>query len=175
MSDATLEELAGVLAAGGFTVEFQSLGGIGTCLVAETHEALVLCASADWETVGDVVERAQATLTNLAALHPSPRSWDLYVVAAIESVADDAQELLRERLEHDTRYARKFVLAGNLRDAGAVTRGLLPLLPLRPATTVELADPVDTLREELLEAGADRDAVELATSSFRATGEVEVR
>ena len=55
-------------------------------------------------------------LTTVAAEHPSARRWDLYVVAIVPQGATPLHDTIRETVEHDTRYARKLVVAG------AVTR-----------------------------------------------------
>jgi hypothetical protein len=170
----TLEPLAGVLRRGDFDVDAVQLDDLGSCLLAETPHALVLCVASEWETLTATVEEAQAALTNLAARHPSPRSWDLYVALCIERAADEAQEVLRERIEHDTRYARKFVLAGHAADDIAIGRALRPLLPLRETANVRLADPLDAVHTELVNADVDVDVVERAIASFRATGEIEI-
>jgi hypothetical protein len=169
-----LEPLARVLRAGDFAVDEVTFAELGACLLAETPHALVLCVVGDWETLPATIEEAQATLTNLAAQHPSPRSWDLYVVVSIGRSADEAEEILRERIEHDTRFARKFVLAGHVADDAAVERALRPLLPLRSAASVHLADPLDAVRTELLGAGVDSDVVDHALTSFRASGEIDI-
>jgi hypothetical protein len=170
----SLDPLARVLSSGGFAVDTVDLRGLGPCLLAETPHALVLCAACGWETLSETVEEAQATLTNLAAKHPSARSWDLYVVLSIERSATEAEELFREQVEHDTRYARKFVLAGPANNERAVERALRPLLPLRVPPTVRLSDPLDVVRTELLNDGADPTMVDSALTSFRATGEVDI-
>lgn len=166
-----LESVADVLAAGGFTVEIGPVDALDRGLLAETSHALVLGLETKWDEAAAAVEEAQAVLTSLAGR--SPRGWDLYVVAVIETQADDGQELIRERLEHDTRYARKFILAGPaVADDAALARALLPLLPLRPVEDVRLDDPLLAVRRELLAAGGDARVIEAALRSFEATGEV---
>jgi hypothetical protein len=167
-----LDPVARVLEDGGYVVEALDVADLGTSLLAETPHALVLCVSCTWEALSNTVEEAQAELTNLSAKHPSPRSWDLYVVARIEQDADEAQEIQRERIEHDTRYARKFVLAGRGADADAVLRALRPLLPLRTAPSAKRGDPLDAMRDALLQSQIDPDVVAGALTSFRATGEI---
>jgi hypothetical protein len=170
----TLESVARVLSRGRFDVDRLDLRGLGTCLLAETPHALVLCLVGDWDTLAATVDEAQAILTNLAAQHPSPRSWDLYLVVCVQRTANEAQELLREDLEHDTRYARKFVLAGRPAEDAAVERALRPLLPLRQAPSMELTDPLESVRSELLAHGADPDLVDKAMKSYRATGDIKI-
>lgn len=169
-----LDPLAGVLEQGGYEVDGLEISGLGSCLLAETPHALVLCVISDWQALTSTVEDAQAELTNLAAQHPSARSWDLYVVVWIEQDADEAREMLRERVEHDTRYARKFVLAGREADSNAIMRALRPLLPLRSTPNVGGEDQFDLLRAALLAQRVEADLVSAALTSFRDTGEIEI-
>lgn len=169
-----LEPIAQVLADGGYDVDGIEIPELGSCLLAETPHALVLCVISDWDRLLGAVEDAQAELTNFAARHPSPRSWDLYVVVWIEQGPDDSHEFHRERVEHDTRYARKFVLAGRDAGADAIGRALRPLLPLRSTPRVSGEDQLDVLRVALLEQQVDSDLVSEALASFRDTGDIEV-
>ncbi|MDA0183173.1 hypothetical protein OJ997_22880 [Solirubrobacter phytolaccae] len=172
------EELASigrVLETGGFAVETRALQRLGATLLAETPHALVLVTEAEWDTVVQTVEDAQATLTEIAGREPSPRSWDLYVIVAIRTAADAANDLIREQLEHDTRYARKLILAGPaIEEDEAVTRALLPLLPLRATESISLENPLDAVRQALLADGQDEALVKAAMRSFEATGEVKI-
>ncbi len=168
-----LDPIGRVLMEGGYVVDALEIKDLGACLLAETPHALVLCVVGQWETLSNTVEDAQAELTNLSAQSPSPRSWDLYIVVRVEQDADQAHELDRERIEHDTRYARKFVLAGPETDATAIMRALCPLLPLRSTPNVSQVDPLDALRDSLLEQQVEPSLVEAALASFRRTGEIE--
>lgn len=166
-----LEPLRAVLLEGGYAVEPQDLPDLGPTLLAETEYALVLCITATWETVGDYVEEAQARLSRLAAIHPSPRSWDLYVVVVI---TDDRDDPLRETLESDTRYARKLVLVGTGESSARAERGLLALLPLRPTSRFVATDPLAALREELRTEGIEATLADTALASFASTGAVDI-
>jgi len=163
-----------VLQEGRYDVEVIDLEGLGSCVLAETSDALVLCVLGEWETLERTVSEAQAELTHVAAREPSPRSWDLYVVVGIPQFVDESHEVRRERIEHDTRYARKFVVAGPWGDGGALRRALRPLLPLRSTASVHLDDPLATMRAALLARDQDQAVVDRALSSYRASGEVEV-
>jgi hypothetical protein len=169
-----LEPFARVLRTGGFRVDGLEPERLGPSLVAETPHALVLCTRCTWETLEATVDEAQAELTHLSARHPSARSWDLYLVVSIAQSADEAHEIQRERVEHDTRYARKFVVAGPTTDDEALQRALRPLLPLRPTDSVHLDDPLAAMRDQLLAGGQDAEVIERALASFRSDGEVEV-
>lgn len=169
-----LATLRGVLQTGGFTVESLEINGLGSCLLAETPHAVVLVTWTRWDNLRQTVEEAQAVLTNLSARHPSPRGWDLYVVAVVDHAAGEAEEVARERVEHDTRFARKFVLAGEITPSRA-QRALRPLLPLHVPPSVHLADPLATLQNELLKTSTDAGVVEHAIHSFRESGDVEIK
>ena len=170
-----LDAFAQILRHGGFEVEGIDLPTLGESLLAETPHALVLCTQSAWDSLPAIGDEAQAQLTQLAAGAPSARSWDLYVVIAIGQSATEADEVARERIEHDTRYARKLVVAGPaITDPEALRRALRPLLPLQPAASVHLADPLAAVREALMSAGLDGAMVELAFASFQSKGEVDV-
>lgn len=169
-----LDPVARVLEDGGYIVEALDIDDLGPSLLAETPHALVLCITCTWEALSNTVEEAQAELTNLSARHPSPRSWDLYVVARIEQDPDEGQEIQRERIEHDTRYARKFVLAGGRADAETVMRALRPLLPLQATPSAKRGDPLDAMRDSLLQHDVDPALVASALTSFRETGEISI-
>jgi hypothetical protein len=170
-----LEPLAQALRDGLFEVDAIELPALGICLLAETPHAVVLCVRATWESLNVTSNEAQAQLTHLAAGDPSARNWDLYVVIAITQVAGEAEEVARERLEHDTRYARKLIVAGPaITDPLALHTALRPLLPIRPTASVHLADPLAAMHEALLTNGLDGPTVGLAITSFSSTGEVDV-
>jgi hypothetical protein len=164
-------ELAGsVLADGGFTLESREIDGLGCVIIAETIYALAMIISAPLNGLEERVDDAQAALTRLAAIHPSPRSWDLYLVLVVD---DDSQshERIREIYESDTHYARKLVVGGDRKE---VERSLSSLLPLREIPEIELADPLTAVRDQLLAAATDPDLVEAAISSFARTSEIEI-
>lgn len=170
----SLDAICQVLTGGDFAIDGLDHPELGNCLLAETPHALVLCVESTWDTLGDTVAEAQAVLTHLAERNPSPRSWDLYLVVAIPQAASQTEDLLREQIEHDTRYARKFVLTGDATHTDAVTRALRPLLPLRISSNVTLSDPLDALRTELLGDGIEADLVDQALASYRDAGEIAI-
>ncbi len=164
-----LELCRAVLTDAGYDLDAREIDGLGLVVLAETLYALVMVAAVPEEDVERFVEDAQATLTHIAAIHPSPRSWDLYLVLVVDAARYDQ---IRETFETDTRYARKLVVTGGRR----VTERLLrPLLPLRAVPEVELIDPLRAVRDELLEAGVDKDLADAAVSSFERISEIIVR
>lgn len=170
---ADLDPVRIVLVDGGYTVQDIQLEDLGPALVAETPYALVVCFDAEWEELEDQVERAQAGLTNLAATHPSPRSWDLYVVPVLQ-YADGRYDAAREALEGDTRYARKIVVAPAGGGIANVERALRPLLPLRPVAKIPLVDPLEAVRRELVELGVDPKLADAALAAFERDSEVRI-
>ncbi|MGH2941271.1 MAG: hypothetical protein ACRDLN_00635 [Solirubrobacteraceae bacterium] len=169
-----LELFVRVLQEGHYNVDLIEFDDLGSCVLAETTQALVLCVVGKWETLERTVSDAQAQLTHVAARAPSPRNWDLYVVVGIPQVADESHEVGLERIEHDTRYARKFVVAGPWGDDDALRRALRPLLPLRSTARVHLDDPLSTMQAALLARDQDQAVVDRALSSYRASDEVEI-
>jgi hypothetical protein len=169
-ADSSHASVAEILRNGGFTVDERESDRLGSVLVAETPYALVIALVATWAELAARIDDAQAMLTRLAAEHPSPRSWDLYVVVSVDGTHEDA-DVIRERLESDTRYARKLIAAGDM----TAERRLRALLPLRGLPQIERMDAFAELRARLIEAGIEPDAVGHAIHSFSTTGQVEVR
>lgn len=158
-----------ILEKGGYVVEERTYDET-PFLLAETLYSLVMVVSVPTEEIDTFVEQMQAHLTQLAALHPSARRWDLYVVLVVDGNSDRVDEV-RERFEADTRYARKLVVTqrdGRLRDY------LLPLLPLEPSPDIGLSAPLEELRRELLAERVDVEIVDAAIRSFEVHGEVRV-
>jgi hypothetical protein len=170
-TETSLDLVRAVLSDGGYNVQEVELKATGRALAAETPYALVLCVAAEWDDLENIAEQAQAELTNMAAKHPSPRSWDLYVVVVMKQ--EDARfDAVREALENDIRYARKIVMAdGKLED---VERQLSPLLPLKPIAELPLVDALEAVRSELLELNVDTELVASALDSFARHSEVRV-
>ncbi len=164
-----IEECGKILAADGYEVGLREFHG-APVLLAETIFALVMVVELPDEDVDRFVDEAQAHLTQLAATHPSPRRWDLYLVLAVKGDAR-RYEAVRERFEHDTRYARKLVVTDDHERLGQL---LSPLLPLRPLPDIALEEPEAAIRRELEMHGIDGDVVDAALSSFVRTGEVTI-
>ena len=53
-------------------------------------------------------------------------------------------------------------------------QALRPFLPLRAASALQVADPFDLLKAELVGQGLDVDLVDHAVAHFKSTGEVSV-
>jgi hypothetical protein len=166
-----LEPFREVLIAGEYTVEIRPVENLGPVLLAETEHALVLCLACSWEDAVSRAEEAQAVLTRLATEHPSPRTWDLYVVVAVEDTRDAPE---RKELEFDTRYARKLVAVGVGDSPQRAERALRPLLPLRGAAALLPIDPLEALRTELLDQDVDTTLVDAAITSFSTAGKVVI-
>jgi hypothetical protein len=165
-----LEDCRAVLVAGEYDVDFSDDEALGPLLLAETLYALVMAVVVPEENTGHFVEDAQATLTRYAAVHPSPRSWDLYLVLVVPG-DDQRYDAARDAFESDTRYARKLVVAG---DRDATERLLRLLLPLRPVPEIELTDPLGAVRTKLIDAGIEAALADVAISSFAKTAEVRI-
>jgi hypothetical protein len=79
-------ECAGkILQEGGFVVEDRHLENLGKIIIAENDYSLVVVITDPWDAFSERIEDAQAELTRLAAIHPSPRRWDLYLVLDVGS------------------------------------------------------------------------------------------
>ncbi len=162
-------DVRSVLAEGGFEAEEREFEGLGPVLIAETPLALVMAVglpASDW---AQYLEDAQARLTTLAAAHPSPRSWDLYLVL----IHDDSERehWARAAYAADTRYARKLFVAG---ERESIERSLRCLLPIHSLPEIELADSLATVHEKLLAAGVEPVVAEAAISSFADSSKVEI-
>ncbi len=171
---ATLAPFGLVLEKAHYTVQTIEFDEIGVALAAETPYALVLCFQAEWDGLEQQVEQAQALLTQLAATHPSPRSWDTYVVAVLEN-SDSRFDSVRERLESDTRYARKILAVATHGKGAEVERAIRLLLPLRLSPDFPQIDPLEAIRAELLELGVDTQVVSAAIEGFAQNSEVYVQ
>ncbi len=165
-----LEHCRALLDAGGYDIDFCNEGALGEVLLAETDYALVMAIVVRDDDLQRFVEDAQATLTHHAAVHPSPRRWDLYLVLVVSGDGQRYDEV-RDAFESDTRYARKLVVTG---DRDATERVLRLLLPLRPVPEMELTDPLSTVRTKLIDAGLDAALADAAVSSFAQTAEVHI-
>jgi hypothetical protein len=165
-----LEHCRAVLMAGGYDVDFSEEEGLGPVLLAETLYALVMAVVVPEDGTERFVEEAQATLTRYAAAHPSPRSWDLYLVLVVPG-DNQSYDAVRDAVESDTRYARKLVVTG---DRATTERILRLLLPLRPVAQIELTEPLGAMRAMLVGAHIEVTLADAALSSFAETGEVHI-
>jgi len=164
-----IAECGDILAGGGYEVGARELGGV-PILLAETLYALVMVVEIPDEEVERFVEEAQAHLTQLAATHPSPRRWDLYLVLVVEGDTR-RYHAVRERFLNDTRYARKLVVTNDHRRLEQLLR---PLLPLRPLPDLALEDPLAAVRRQLQAEDIDPNLIDAAVRSFERTGEVTI-
>ncbi len=170
---AQLSDLEEQLSAAGYDVRRRDLAKTEV-LLGESPYALVACFEADgWEKLEETVFDVQTEMTRIAAGDSAGRVWDIYVVAFVHAPAADAdQTALREAIEADTRYARKLVRAAVPREA--LDRALRPLLPLRDPVGLEVADPLDELREELHALPVADEVADAALVAFASTDSVEV-
>jgi hypothetical protein len=164
-----LGELGAMLVEGGYRAEERDLKGLGRVVVAENPLALVMAIELRAADSASVLEDAQARLTTLAAAHPSPRSWDLYLVLVESGEADGSE--LRALYEPDTRYSRKLFVRPGPSDLKRELRGLLPLHDL---PEVEISDSLQVVEGKLLDAGVDAALAAAAINSFSELGKVEI-
>jgi hypothetical protein len=164
-----LSELSALLIEGGYRAEERDLEGIGRVVVAENPLALVMAIELPAVDSSSTLEDAQARLTALAAAHPSPRSWDLYLVV-VENGDGDGSEL-RALYEPDTRYSRKLFVRPGTNDLKRELRGLLPLHDL---PEVKISDSLHLVEGKLLDAGVDAALAAAAINSFSELGKVEI-
>jgi hypothetical protein len=80
-----LEHCRAILHDAGYDLDAREIDGLGPVLLAETLYALVMVAAVPEGDVERFVEDAQGTMTHIAAIHPSPRSWDLYLVLVVDT------------------------------------------------------------------------------------------
>ncbi|HEY5941715.1 MAG TPA: hypothetical protein VIT89_02490 [Solirubrobacterales bacterium] len=169
----TRGDVAALLGKHGYQLGEHRLGD-WEATIAATPYALVACIEiGGWDDLLRQVADVQAELTTIDAAAPSPRSWDLYLVVLVDEAATDPdQRALVEALEGDTSYTRKFVHAGL--NPEELDQALRPLLPLRPPAKLEVADPLEELRAELLAIGVEKKTVDSAILSFESRNEVEL-
>lgn len=167
------EDVAGVLQTAGYDMATRELAG-HQAFLGETRYALIACVEFEsWDRLDENVFDVQGALTKLAQEAPSARSWDLYVVALVlVPPSDAADRALAERIEADTRYARKFVRIAVARSE--LDRALRPLLPLRPPADLGIGDPLLELRAELLSLSVEDDVADRALEAFRQNETVDV-
>jgi hypothetical protein len=168
-----LAVLRAVLEDGGYVVDAVDLEGAEDGLLAETPYALVSAVATGWEDLEERVAAAQASLTTVAAENPSPRRWDLYVVAVVPRGKTPLHDTLRETLENDTRYARKLVVAG-AGDKVSAERALRALLPLKPPADIPRIDALEAIRVGLAEQGVSAALADAALKAFASRSEVEI-
>lgn len=169
---ASLDEIAAAFVHGGYVTERSKLAE-RPAVLAESPYAFIGCVELpDFAQLEERVFDVQADLTRRAALGPSARNWDLYLLVHVTAPADTRDRSEMEAIEADTRYARKLV-----HDALApaeLDRALRPLLPLRQVDSIDLVDPLALMREELHATALDPELVELAIATFRQDGAVRV-
>ncbi len=174
---AELEDLREVMANGGYECRIGPLGVFSRVLLAENPYALLAALETEtWEGLVELVSEVQAELTQLA-LRSDRKAirWDLYVLVHVRMPGLQAVEsVLLDRVESDTKYARKFVRINLTRNPAVLDQALRPFLPLRSASALQVADPFDLLKAELVDQGLDDDLVDHAVEHFRSTGEVSV-
>lgn len=164
-----LSKLSTLLIEGGYRSEERDLEGLGHVVVAETPLALVMAIELPGKDPAQTLEDAQARLTALAAAHPSPRSWDLYLVLVESDVGDGSD--MRAVYEPDTRYARKLFVRPSTTD---LRRELRCLLPLHDLPEVKISDSLQVVEGKLLDAGVDKALAAAAIGSFSNLGQVEI-
>lgn len=84
------------------------------------------------------------------------------------------ESVLLDRVESDTKYTRKFVRINLTRNPAVLDQALRPFLPLRAASQLQVADPFDLLKAELVKQGLDDELVDHVVMHFKLTGEVSV-
>lgn len=174
---AELEDLQQVLARAAYSCQIRPLGRFSRVLIAENpYAAVAIVDTESWEKLVELVSDLQAELTRLALT--SERSairWDLYVMVHVRTpVLQSVQTELADRIESDTEFARKYVRVNLTRELSVLDRALRPFLPLRPAATLTVTEPLDLVREELVTEGIQADLVDHVLRQFSATGEVSI-
>lgn len=174
---AELEDLQRVLSDAGYRCKINSLGRFSRVLLAENPYAVIAgVETEDWGKLVELVSDIQAELTRLAlGSEQSSIRWDLYVLVHVRnSTLQQIESDVLDRVESDTKYARKFVRVNLTRDKAVLDRALRPFLPLRPAAKLDMVDPMNLVRAELIEQGIDIGLVEHVLSSFATSGKVSI-
>lgn len=172
---AELEDIQEVLRDAGYTSNIGPLGAVSRVLMARNPYGLVCCVETEsWAHLSQFVSDVQAELTHVAIQEGRASiRWDLYLVTHIRNPSlQPIDSATLDRIESDTKYARKFVRVNLTSEPGVLDRALRPFLPLRPQAHLEVADPIDLLRQELSTEGISQQVVEHALRQFRADGTV---
>lgn len=174
---AELEDLQQVLGGAGYRCQIRPLGRFSRVLVAENPYSVIAAADTEsWEKLVELVSDLQSELTRLVLT--SERSairWDLYVMVHIRIPGlQSVQTELADRIESDTKFARKYVRVNLTREPNVLDRALRPFLPLRPAAALSVTEPLDLVRDELLTEGIESDLVDHVLRQFSVTGEVTI-
>lgn len=175
---AELEDLAEVMTSGGYRCSIDSFAGFSRVLLAQSPYALVAGLEVEsWDGLAERVSDLQAELTRLtSATDQTWMRWDLYVLVHVRSLALKSVEgAVLERIESDTKFARKFVRVNLLRNEVTLDQALRPLLPLRQPVTLNVGNPLDLLTAELEKQGIDRAFINQVIHDFKSTGEVVVQ
>lgn len=170
---AHLSDVEEQLSTAGYAVQRRQLAETEV-LLGESPYALVACFELQgWEGLEETVFDVQTEMTRIAAGDSAGRVWDIYVVVFISVPAADAyQTALREVIEADTRYARKLVRPAISQEA--LDRALRPLLPLCDPMGLEVADPLNELRQELHALPVADEVADAALTAFANTDSVQV-
>lgn len=173
---ADLQDLSEVLQEAGFNCEVSTLGAFPRVLIARNAYGIVAALEVEsWLSLEERASDLQAELTHLALSQDEQGGvrWDLYVLLHVRNEGlQSVQADLVERLEADTKYARKFVRVNLIRDAAVLDRALRPFLPLRAVANFKAGNPLQLLEQELLVEGIPPSDLQAALSSFQASGEV---
>ena len=172
---AELEDLQKVFVQAGYNCELTELGRFARVLIAQNAYGIVAATEThSWKELAELASDLQAELTHLALREQKQAvRWDLYIFIHVRSGGLQSIETdVLERVESDTRYARKFVRVNLRREAAVLDRALRPFLPLRKVVPIKSLNPLDLLRQELVTGGLDADLVNEALREFAATGEI---
>lgn len=173
---ATLTDIADALAGAGYTTETGELAGHAAVLAEDPHAAIGCIELDEWtQDLEEQISDAQASLTRWASRAGATRSWDVYLFVHLTvHPPDEAGLRTVERIEADTREARKLLRVAVPSKVRDLERALLPLLPLRTTAALDLGDPFARLREELTDMDIEPRVAEGAIASFLQSEEVEV-
>jgi len=174
-SDYELLELATVvLQSNGFDTRAVDLGDVAA-VVAEDAICRVIVAAIT--TVAEVV-KFEATLSGrLAELSGSGEmAKDLYSVLMTTQTPEPSQGQSLSAITYNLRYVRRIVRAGVNPTIAGVERALRPVLPFSGAELPNVfTDPLDQLRQRLIEDGSDPQVVEASIDRYLLTQDAQDR
>lgn len=168
-SDYELLELASVvLQTNGFDTRPTDLGDIAAIVAEDSISRVIVSATT---TVADLVKfeaALSASITQSSDETGPPK--DLYSVLITAQEPEPSQGQSLSAITYNLRYVRRIVRAGVSPTLAGVERALRPVLPFTGAELPNVfADPLDQLRQRLVEDGSDPRLVDASIERFLLT------
>lgn len=168
---AILSEASRILEASGFTVRFSNLtdARLPWLLAENDLFAVAIVATRVLDDLVKLEPHAVHVLANRIR-HGGPKRWDAYLLLMARHDKESRGTSVVREMQYDTSSLRRMVSLGVEGDEDSIRRALRPFLPLpRPADAV-FRSSVDSLLDELVLQGIDRNHALQAMQAFEASG-----